>query len=126
MVFKGANKEHDALPQINLALLYGESSRLPVYYRSLPENISDVMTIKRLIDELGYLSIEKVKPILDRGFYSEENVNGLLSHHYKFLISVKTSLRVVQEVLEEVHEALRSRRYYNARVRLYCTSRTIA
>ena len=60
----GKNKEHDALPQINLALLYGESSRLPVYYRSMPGNISDVKTIKQLIDELGYLSIEKVKLML--------------------------------------------------------------
>ncbi len=60
----GKNKEHDGLPQINLALLYGESSRLPVYYRSMPGNISDVKTIKQLIDELGYLSIEKVKLML--------------------------------------------------------------
>jgi len=122
----GKNKEHDALPQINLALLYGESSRLPVYYRSLPGNISDVTTVKRLIDELGYLSIEKVKIILDRGFYSEDNINGLLSHHYKFLISVKTSLRLVQTMLDEVRESLPTRQYYNSNFRLYCTSRTIA
>ena len=32
----GMNKENDTLPQINLALLFGESSRLPVYYRKLP------------------------------------------------------------------------------------------
>ncbi|HNV19971.1 MAG TPA: transposase, partial [Rectinema sp.] len=122
----GKNKEHDALPQINLALLYGESSRLPVYYRSLPGNISDVTTVKRLIDELGYLSIEKLKIILDRGFYSEDNINGLLSHHYKFLISVKTSLRLVQTMLDEVRESLPTRQYYNSNFRLYCTSRTIA
>ena len=35
------NKEGDSLPQINLTLLYGEESMLPVYYRKLPGNITD-------------------------------------------------------------------------------------
>ena len=38
----GKNKEGDSLPQINLALLYGEESMLPVYYRKLAGNITDV------------------------------------------------------------------------------------
>ncbi|GAB1399132.1 hypothetical protein MASR1M66_05840 [Aminivibrio sp.] len=33
---EGRNKEHDHLPQINLALLFGEESGLPFYYRKLP------------------------------------------------------------------------------------------
>ena len=36
----GKNKEHDPLPQINLALLFGEESNLPFYYRKLSGNIS--------------------------------------------------------------------------------------
>jgi len=31
----GYNKEGDYLPQINLALLFGEESNLPFYYRKL-------------------------------------------------------------------------------------------
>jgi hypothetical protein len=42
----GKNKEGDVLPQINLALLFGEVSCLPFYYRKLPGNIPDVSTIK--------------------------------------------------------------------------------
>lgn len=41
----GRNKDHDPLAQINLALLCGYDSRMPVYYRKLPGNISDVSTI---------------------------------------------------------------------------------
>lgn len=44
----GKHKEGDSLPQINLALLYGEESMLPVYYRKLPGNITDVKTIEIL------------------------------------------------------------------------------
>lgn len=31
----GKNKDNDRLPQINLALLFGEESSLPFYYRKL-------------------------------------------------------------------------------------------
>jgi transposase len=44
----GYNREHDTLAQINLALLFGEDSGLPFYYRKLSGNIPDVKTLKRL------------------------------------------------------------------------------
>jgi len=38
-VKKDRNKEHE--PQINLALLFGEESGLPFYYRKLPGNTDE-------------------------------------------------------------------------------------
>ena len=37
----GKNKDGENLPQINLALLFGEGSGLPFYYRKLAGNIPD-------------------------------------------------------------------------------------
>ena len=79
----GNNKDHDPLPQLNLALLFGENSRLPVYYRKLPGNISDVKTIQNLLADIDFLQIGKVKLVMDRGFYSENNINALYQKHYK-------------------------------------------
>ena len=45
----GRNKDKEDLPQVNMALVFGEESGLPVYYRVLPGNISDVTTIRKLI-----------------------------------------------------------------------------
>jgi transposase len=42
----GLNKDGTDLEQINLALVIGETSLLPVYYRIMPGNISDVKTVK--------------------------------------------------------------------------------
>ena len=61
------------LPQINLALLFGEESGLPFYYRKLPGNITDVKTVKQLMHEFDILGYRKVNVILDRGFYSKSN-----------------------------------------------------
>lgn len=44
----GNNKDNDPLAQINLALMFGETSQLPLYYRKLPGNSPDVKTIQNL------------------------------------------------------------------------------
>ena len=121
----GRNKDHDPLPQINLALLYGETSRLPAYYRKLPGNISDVATIRQLLADIDYMALEKVKLVMDRGFYSEDNINSLYHNHLKFLIGVKVSLKFVQEVLDDVRDSMRSRSSYSSSHKLHYHSRTI-
>jgi transposase len=73
----GVNKDHDPLPQINLAMLFGETSGLPFYYRKLAGNITDVMTVKSLLKDMDAYGFKKVKLVMDRGFYSETNVSFL-------------------------------------------------
>ena len=61
----GHNKDREPLPQINLLLLYGEESRLPIYYRKLPGNIADVTTVRNLLSEIDFLRSKKVKLVMD-------------------------------------------------------------
>lgn len=106
-VKKGKNKEHDRLPQINLALLFGEQSGLPFYYRKLPGNISDVSTVKQLVKEFDVLGYKKIKVVLDRGFYSKHNIDALYQSHQKFLIGVRLGLHYVKTVLDEERDHLK-------------------
>lgn len=115
----GVNKDHDPLPQINLALLFGEESRLPFYYRKLAGNISDVKTIKNLLADIDHLELGKVKLVMDRGFYSAENINALYRNHLKFLMSTKVSLKFVQQELDKVRGSIRTRANYNSVYQLY-------
>lgn len=100
-VKKGRNKEHDRLPQINLALLFGEESGLPFYYRKLAGNITDVKTIKQLMTEFDVMGYKKIRVVLDRGFYSKKNIDLLYKNHQKFIIGVKLGLNYVKSVLDE-------------------------
>jgi hypothetical protein len=106
----GHNRENDPLPQLNLALVFGEESNLPFYYRKLAGNIPDVKTLKEQLASFGDLGFSKVKLIMDRGFYSEANVNALFKDRYKFLLSAGTSLRFIREGLESVYDGFRKRR----------------
>ena len=124
-VKKGRNKEYDRLPQINLALLFGEESGLPFYYRKLPGNITDVKTIKQLMAEFDVMGYKKVKVILDRGFYSRENINALYRSHQKFIIGVKLGLKFVKKVLEEEKENLHLWSNYQKQFGVYGLCKTI-
>ncbi len=121
----GYNKDHDALEQINLALLYGEESRLPVYFRKLPGNISDVKTVQKLLGDIDFLNLEKVNLVMDRGFYSEDNVNALYQRHYKFIMGARTSLKYITGFIDEERETIASRPFYSSKYRAYFTSKTI-
>jgi transposase len=103
----GRNKEHDRLPQINLALLFGEESGLPFYYRKLPGHVTDVKTVKQLMHEFNIMGYKKVSVVLDRGFYSKQNIDSLYQNHQKFIIGVKLGLTYVKEKLDEERENLK-------------------
>jgi len=102
----GKNKDHDPLPQINLALLFGEISWLPFFYKKLPGNISDVKTVKQLLRDIEFLGCEMIKLAMDRGFYSKKNIDDLCIEKLIFLMGTKLSLKYVRAELEQVREQL--------------------
>ncbi len=46
---------------MNLALVFGEQSNLPFYYRKLSGNIPDVVTLKTLLADLKALGYRQLK-----------------------------------------------------------------
>jgi transposase len=118
----GKNKDHEHLPQINLNLLFGQQSRLPFYYRKLAGNIPDVKTLSKLLADMNTLGYEKIKVVLDRGFFSAANINNLYKQHLKFLIAGKMSLKLVKTHLDTVRDTMRSWTYYNQDSQLYAYS----
>ena len=108
----GKNKESDPLAQLNLLLVFGQESGLPFYYRKLAGNIPDVKTVKSLLADLDVLGIGKIKLVMDRGFYSEVNINGLYREHLKFLIGVRISLTLVRKELDVVRDDIRQFQNY--------------
>lgn len=115
----GNNKEHDPLAQINLAIVFGEKSNLPFYYRKLAGNIPDSKTIQHLLADLGFIGFSKVKLVMDRGFYSQANINMLYKDHLKFLISAKMSLNFIKQNLVQIYDTFRSFECYDTQYELY-------
>ena len=115
----GYNKENDLLAQLNLAVVYGQSSNLPFHYRKLAGNIPDSKTLTQLLADLDRLGFAKVKLVMDRGFYSKENISALYASHRKFIVSSKMSLAFVQKELEGIYDTFRSYEHYIPEYELY-------
>ena len=118
-VKRGYNKENDPLSQINLAMVFGGESKLPFYYRSIAGNIPDAKTVQHLILELNRLGFKKIKLVMDRGFYSEYNLNKLFQNNIKFLIATKLSLKFIRQNLDTIFDEFRSFKSYNEDYKLY-------
>jgi len=118
----GNNKEGDSLPQINFALVYGDQSELPFYYMKLAGNIPDVKTVKPLLKELSVMGFTDVKLSMDRGFYSESNINDLYKERIKFLIATKTSLSYIRTLIDDVYDDMRSFQNFNPDNNLYAVT----
>ena len=115
----GKNKEDDKLPQLNLLLVFGEESGLPFYYRKLAGNIPDSKTVKHLLEDLDILGFGKTKFVMDRGFYSEDNINGLYREHVKFLVGAKLSLKFIKNNLDNVYDDIRMFNNYDDSIATY-------
>ena len=115
----GRNKEHDPLAQLNLLLVFGEQSGLPFYYRKLSGSIPDVKTVTKLLEDLDVLGIQQAKLVMDRGFYSRENINQLMQQHRKFLLGVRTNLKYVKAAIAAHTDDLASFQNYDPNSGLY-------
>lgn len=102
----GYNRDDEKLPQINLAMLFGQLSCLPLYYHQMPGNITDVTTLHNLLKTFKALNIKAINCVMDKGFYSKKNIDALLASKNKFTLSVPLSNKWVQRVMDEVYEAV--------------------
>ena len=118
----GKNKDGE----INLALIFGERSGLPFYYRKIAGNIPDLKTIRELLRELYVLGYEKIKLVIDRGYYSADNINALYKEHMKFLCGTSTALKFAKDFIREIGMGKDRYDAYNSALELYVFSKTIA
>lgn len=122
----GKNKDSDPLPQINPALLFGEKSNLPFYYRKLPGNVPDVKTVVNLLKEARILGIDRMSLVFDRGFCSYENINELFTEHRKFVTGANTTLSIVRKLIESTRDSIRNFANYSDDYSVYAVSETAA
>ncbi|MDR0549786.1 MAG: IS1634 family transposase [Deltaproteobacteria bacterium] len=102
------NKNEEHLPQINIAMLAGEKSFLPVYYRMLPGNTADVSTLEKLIKDVEFLKVNITKFILDRGFFSAKNLYLLYEKNIDFIIAAKRNLKFLESYTKKAQQILLS------------------
>jgi transposase len=104
----GHNRDNEKLPQLNLAMLFGQKSGLPVYFQRMPGNITDVTTLNNLLETFKALELKPFNYVMDKGFYSKKNVDKLLASKSKFTVSVPLNNKWVQHSIDEIYTVIHS------------------
>ena len=99
----GHNRDKEKLPQINFGLVYGLKSNLPVFYNTYPGSINDVLTINNLLKYCDYLDLKNITLILDKGFYSQYNLNEFSKNQTNFIISAPFTSKSIENLINK-HE----------------------
>jgi transposase len=98
----GYNRDKEKLPQINLALLTGIASGLPVLYEDLPGSLPDVRAIHKLGARLEKYGLGRIVLLLDRGFLSEANMIELMDSNTKFMMPLRSDLTLSEDLIDSV------------------------
>lgn len=121
----GYNKEDDRLAQLNLALLFGSESRLPVLYRPLTGNIPDAKTLPWLMSLFDDLTDRPIQLVLDRGFYKADNVLLMCQERITFIQGAKLSVKYVKEALSQLAPTMECHSHYDVASNLYAQQLSI-
>jgi transposase len=102
----GYNRDGENLPQINLGMLFGETSLLPIFYSIHQGSIRDMKTLSNLISYTEHLNIQKVRFVMDKGFYSESNIREMTKKGVKFAISVPFTTLFAKSLVDAVRKTI--------------------
>ena len=89
MVEFGAPKVDTGLPIFNYAIGYDVSNREPLMYEKYPGSINDVSQLRCMVDKAKGYGYKNIGFILDRGYFSKDNLRYMDSNGYAFIIMVK-------------------------------------
>jgi len=98
----GYNRDGENLAQVNLCMLMGETSRLPIYQISYQGSLKDVSTLETTLEKFNAIIGDKeIRTVMDKGFYSNKNINKLFESNTRFMIAMPFSNALAKaQVLE--------------------------
>jgi transposase len=77
---------------------------LPLYFKLFPGSINDVVTLKNLVAEVKAFGITKSLFILDRGFYSENNLKEMSDEKIDFILPLPFSVNIGKGLISETNK----------------------
>ena len=103
----GYSRDHEDLPQVNLGLIVDSGSKLPLYYHVHDGSIHDVSTLEHVMKEGFAFNMHKLMFVMDKGFYSRQNVSAMYSNKYSFIIAMTLSSGAAKKAIDEVRSTIR-------------------
>lgn len=97
----GHSKENVETDIFNYAIAYDSKNREPLFYEIYPGSINDMSQFQCTVEKaLGY-GYKKIGFVLDRGYFSKDNIYHLEASGYSFVMMLKGKADLVQKWILE-------------------------
>ena len=97
----GKPNDDKGLPVFNLSIAMDKTNRVPLFYEEYPGSITDVSQFTFMVDKVIEYGYEKIGFILDRGYFSKENIQYIDKNKYTFIIMCKGCRALVSSLVLE-------------------------
>ncbi len=98
----GHAKDDVGLPVINYSIAYDRNNSVPLYYEDYPGSIVDVSQLQFMLEKANGYGYKNVGFILDRGYFSKENIHYMDRCGYDFVIMMRGMKDLVRELVLSV------------------------
>lgn len=95
----GKPKNDMGFPVFNYAVGYDVNNREPLFYEKYPGSIVDISQLKMMLSKAEGYGYKKVGFILDRGYFSKQNIEHMDRCGYSFVIMVKGMADLVADLV---------------------------
>ena len=113
MVEFGHPKVDVGQPVFNYAVAYDTRNQEPLFYEKYPGSLNDISQLQFMLDKAFGYGYKKIGFILDRGYFSCENIQYMDKCGYSFVIMVKGMASLVNELVLEHKGTFESKRVNN-------------
>ena len=113
----GKAKDDKGLPVFNLSIAMDKTNRVPLFYEEYPGSITDVSQFTFMVDKVIEYGYRKIGFILDRGYFSKENIRYIDENDYSFIIMCKGCKALVSSLVLENYGKFETKR--EAAIRSY-------
>lgn len=104
----GHNRDGERLPQINIQVAVMEPGSIPVALRMVEGSVPDISTLLNTVEEMKAFGISDVRITLDRGFFSEGNLELLAQAGCKIIAPVPSRLNLFKKTLQNQIKTIRN------------------
>lgn len=108
------------LPIVNTALAISSTTGRPLFYEDYPGSIIDNTQFSDMVERAIMYGYTNIGFILDRGYFSKENIKFLEEHGYSFIMMAKGNALFIRDSIDEARAIFETNSsYYIAEKNLY-------
>jgi transposase len=104
----GYNRDGDKLPQINICMLVGENSKLPIFQMIYNGALKDVSTLKTTLELASGLDLSNISIVMDKGFASKKNIDDMVyaKEKTRFLVSLPFTMNLPKQLINNERQTI--------------------